>query len=173
MGIYINGAGNLSGVPAETTQIHAETTLIHSETTLIHGETSVLKAYAFAKSFAYPTLAAGVAVGVDSDAAWTLTSAFATLCASAVISSAFQITGINVEGCATSGAYEIVLYRGNEVGSTEVARCRAYASTLAPMSNNFIPISTPSLVAGKAIRAKAAAASTGGQVTISALIKVV
>lgn len=172
MGIYINGAGNLSGVPAETTQIHAETTLIHSETTLIHGETSVLKAYAFAKSGVAPTLAAGIAVPAGVDAAWNLSSAYATICASAVISSAFQITGVIVESFATSGMYEIALYEGNEVGSTEVARCRTYGATLAPMSNNFIPINSPSLAAGRAIRAKVAASSTGGNVTISVAYKV-
>ncbi len=156
-----------SAIHAETTQIHVETSAIHAETTLIHGETSALRAYAFAKSAVAPTLAAGIAIMVSPDAAWTLSSAFATICASAVISSAFQLTGINIEAIATSGVYEIALYEGNEVGSTEVARCRTYGSTLAPMNNNFIPISSPSLAAGRAIRAKAAASSTGGQVTIS------
>ena len=156
MPIYINGIETING-----------------ELSSVHSETSALKSYAFAKSGVAPTLAAGVAVPAGVDAAWNLSSAYATICASAVISSAFQITGIIAEAFSTSGMYEIVIYEGNEVGSTEVARSRTYGSTLAPMNNNFIPICSPSLAAGKAIRAKVGASSTGGQVTISVAYKVV
>jgi len=128
----------------------------------------------FGRSLVAPTVAAGIACPAGADAAWALSSAFATVCDSAVITSAFRVVGLTVEAVTTSGVYEVVIYEGNEVGSTESGRTRTYLSTVAgAISGNIIPVETIQLAAGKAIRAKVACSSTGGAVTLSAICRVI
>jgi len=154
--ININGSAKDAGISSVT----IETTAIHAETTLIHGETTLVALSLYSETRVSPSLAAAIDV-TPSATAWELGAAAAVV-ATGVIATAFQLTGVNVEGMGTTSAdCQIVVYEGT-AASSAVAAVRFRGSTTIGVTANglHIPVVSKQIVAGKSIYAKCAALTT-------------
>ncbi len=161
--LNINGSvWSVDGLVANVASVAAETTLIHAETTLIHGETTLIAKSLYSRTGVMPNLAAAINV-TPSATAWKL-GAGAAIVATAGLTSAFQITGINIEGVGTTSAdVQIIVYKGTAITSA-VAAVRARCSTAIGLAGGVngmhIPVITKSIAANKCIYAKVAALTT-------------
>lgn len=149
------------------------TTSIGGRVNNINGIATALNAYAFARTEVMPTGAVPVAVSANKETVWDPSSGFYTICNTGVITSAYQITGILAEACATGGVYEVLIYDYKGGSHTYAARCRINGSTLAGVPGQFVPMQSPIYVGGHAITAKCAAATTSAQISISVQYRVV
>ncbi len=136
---------------------------VFSAQTSISGETSAIKVSLFSRTGVSPDLAAAIDV-TPAATAWKLGAA-AAIVATGGITTAFQITGVNVEGMGTtSGDCQIIVYEGTAASSV-VANVRFLGSTaigkaLAGINGLHIPVVTKSIAAGKSIYAKCGALTT-------------
>lgn len=128
--------------------------------TSIAGESSAIKVSLFSRTGVAPSLAAAIDV-TPAATAWKLGAA-AAIVATGGITTAFQITGVNVEGMGTtSGDCQINLYEGTAASSAVAAvRFRGSSAIGATINGLHIPVITKSIVANKSIKAKVAAATT-------------
>ncbi len=144
---------NINGSAYKLDTIIADTSGLKADSTLI-------KSALYARTGVMPNLAAAINV-TPSATAWKLGAA-AAIVATAGLTSAFQITGVNVESVGTtSGDMEIILYKGT-AASSAVAAIRGYfATALGSAVNGFhIPVETKQIPANRSIYAKAAALTT-------------
>jgi len=101
--------------------------LILDDTTILKADSTLIKAALYARTGVSPTLAARIDV-TPAATAWKLGAA-AAIVATSGITTAFQITGVNVEAVGTtSGNMEIILYEGT-AASSAVASIRGFFST--------------------------------------------
>jgi len=148
--LNVNGSGyKLDNIIADTSALKVDSTAI--------------KASIFARTGVSPSLAAAIDV-TPAATAWKLGAA-AALVATGGITTAFQITGVNVEGMGTtSGDCQIIVYEGTAASSV-VANVRFLGSTsigkaAAGINGLHIPVVTKSIAAGKSIYAKCGALTT-------------
>ncbi len=136
---------------------------VFSAQTSISGETSAIKASLFSRTGVSPHLAVAIDV-TPAATAWKLGAA-AALVATGAIATAFQLTGVNVEGMGTtSGDCQIIVYEGTAASSV-VANIRFMGSTAigkaaAGINGLHIPVITKSIAANKSVYAKCAALTT-------------
>jgi len=130
---------------------------IIADTSALKLDSTVIKTSLFAETRVAPTLAAGVAL-TPLATAWKLNAAAAVV-ATGGITTAFQITGINIESVGTtSGVVEISLYEGT-AASSAVCRVRAQCSTsmglaVGGVNGLHLPVNTKLIDANKSIKAK-------------------
>lgn len=129
----------------------------------VSAESSAVKLSLFSDTRVAPNLAAAIDV-TPAATAWKLGAA-AAIVATGGITTAFQITGVNIEGVGTtSGDCELILYEGT-AASSAVAAVRFTGSTAigkaaAGVNGLHIPVVTRQIAANKSVKAKVAAATT-------------
>lgn len=131
--------------------------LILDDTTILKADSTLIKGSLFSETRVHPTLAGGVAL-TPLATAWKLNAAAAVVATSG-ITTAFQITGINIEEVGTtSGVVEIILYEGT-AASSAICSIRAQISTsmgvaAGGVNGLHIPVNTKLIDANKSIKAK-------------------
>jgi hypothetical protein len=139
--------------------LHINGSAFDSGISSIKAETTKIVDALYAITLVSPTLAAGVVV-TPAATAWKLGAAGA-LVATNGIASAFQITGINIEGMTSVAAVcQFMIYEGTAASSV-MAAGRARISTNATIGGAFyIPVISPQIAANKCVYAKVAADTT-------------
>lgn len=125
-------------------------------------DSTAIKTALFSRTGVSPSLAAAVDV-TPAATAWKLGAA-AALVATGGITTAFQITGVNVESIGTTcGDCEIIVYEGT-AASSAVASVRFFASTgikaAGTINGLHFPVVTKQIAANKCVYAKCAALTT-------------